>query len=226
MARRCAGSSKSSGRTSVPPSFPPPVLSAAPPCRNSLSFQFVMPAGLKFPVTRRPVCMRAATTLTSPYRRLRIFRNSAAPAASRRPPFVRAVSCGPYEGRMRDAIHALKYDRMHAAARRLGPMLAAAIAQLAPRCARRNCSSFPFRSIGQSTRTRIQPGSFSGQTRHRRALRKTHPGWSLILAPRAIMRVRATRSQAGLTHASTPSESSRRFQGPRSIRRGRQARSA
>ncbi len=33
---------------------------------------------------------------------------------------------------MKAAIHALKYDRLHPAARRLGQMLAEAIAQLAP----------------------------------------------------------------------------------------------
>jgi predicted amidophosphoribosyltransferase len=47
------------------------------------------------------------------------------------PPFVRAVAYGPYEGRMKAAIHALKYDRLHPAARGLGRMLARAIAQLA-----------------------------------------------------------------------------------------------
>ena len=47
------------------------------------------------------------------------------------PAFVRAVSYGPYEGRMRDAIHALKYDGLQRAARRLGGMLATAIGRLA-----------------------------------------------------------------------------------------------
>ena len=47
------------------------------------------------------------------------------------PPFVRAVSYGVYQGRMREAIHALKYDRLHPASAGLGRMLAAAIAQLA-----------------------------------------------------------------------------------------------
>ncbi len=47
------------------------------------------------------------------------------------PPFVRAVAFGPYQDRMKAAIHALKYDRLHPAARGLGRMLAEAIAQLA-----------------------------------------------------------------------------------------------
>jgi predicted amidophosphoribosyltransferase len=44
------------------------------------------------------------------------------------PPFVHAVSYGVYNGRMREAIHALKYDRLHPAAEGLGGMLAEAIA--------------------------------------------------------------------------------------------------
>jgi len=47
------------------------------------------------------------------------------------PAFERAVSYGLYQGRIREAIHALKYDRLHPAARVLGQMLAEAIAQLA-----------------------------------------------------------------------------------------------
>ena len=47
------------------------------------------------------------------------------------PPFVRAVAFGLYQGRMKAAIHALKYDGLHPAARGLGRMLAEAIAQLA-----------------------------------------------------------------------------------------------
>lgn len=47
------------------------------------------------------------------------------------PAFQRAVAYGPYEERMKAAIHALKYDRLHGLARGLGRMLATAIAQLA-----------------------------------------------------------------------------------------------
>src|ERR1039457_1547152 len=46
-------------------------------------------------------------------------------------PFVRAVAYGPYQDRMKAAIHALKYERLHPAARILGRMLAEAIGQLA-----------------------------------------------------------------------------------------------
>ena len=40
------------------------------------------------------------------------------------------MAYGLYEGVMREAIHALKYDRLYSAARGLGRMLAEAIAQL------------------------------------------------------------------------------------------------
>jgi predicted amidophosphoribosyltransferase len=45
---------------------------------------------------------------------------------------------------MKAAIHALKYDRLHPAARGLGQMLAEAIAQLAPK-RRPRCWWFPCR---------------------------------------------------------------------------------
>ncbi len=48
------------------------------------------------------------------------------------PAFARAVVFGTYDGKLRDGIHALKYHRIHPAARKLGAMLAEAIAQLSP----------------------------------------------------------------------------------------------
>src|SRR5215469_5537989 len=50
--------------------------------------------------------------------------------ASVPPPFERAVAYGVYEDRMREAIHAMKYGRVHPAAKRLGSMLAQAILKL------------------------------------------------------------------------------------------------
>ena len=114
----------------VAPSFLPSALFAALLCRASHLLQFVMLAGRRFPSRagrhlrslRRllddPIDRRPSSTLC----RLCRF----AP-----PPFVRAVAYGPYEGRMRDAIHALKYNRMHAAARNLGQHAGHAIDQLA-----------------------------------------------------------------------------------------------
>ncbi len=110
--------------------FPPPALSAARPCRGSLPCQFAISAGRNSPSRPAPVCA-AATRFPRrplrPYRTLSLCRDCRmAP-----PPFVRAVSYGIYQGRMREAIHALKYDRLHGVSNGLGRMLAEAIAQLA-----------------------------------------------------------------------------------------------
>jgi ComF family protein len=99
---------------------------------------------------------------------------------------------------MRDAIHALKYNRMHAAARVLGRMLAAAIADLATESpAEMIIVPVPLYRAKRNDRGFNQARSLAEHAV--RALRKSHPEWRLTLAPRALVRVRATRSQAGLT---------------------------
>ena len=114
------------------------------------------------------------------------------------PAFVRAVSFATYDGRMRGAIHALKYDRIHPAARRLGIMLAAAIAQLAPD-APTDLLVIPV----PLHRTKHRERGFNQARVLARcaidALHTSHPGWRLSLAPAALMRLRSTESQAGLT---------------------------
>lgn len=47
-----------------------------------------------------------------------------------RPPFVKAVAYGSYEGALRDLIHLLKYERVHPAAKALGGLLTSAIHRL------------------------------------------------------------------------------------------------
>lgn len=114
------------------------------------------------------------------------------------PPFVRAVSYGPYEGRMRDAIHALKYDGLRPAARQMGRMLAAAMAQLADEAPAEmlvipvplHRSKYASRGFNQARLLAVEALS---------ALRRTHPGWQLTLAPDTLLRQRPTESQAGLT---------------------------
>ena len=114
------------------------------------------------------------------------------------PPFVRAVSYGVYQGRMREAIHALKYDHLHPAAKGLGGMLAEAIAQLAGEAPAEvlvipvplHRSKFAQRGFNQSRSLAVQALQF---------LRRTHPQWRLTLAPSTLMRLRATDTQAGLT---------------------------
>ncbi len=114
------------------------------------------------------------------------------------PPFARAVAYGLYEGRMRDAIHAFKYSRLHPAARGLGKMLAAAIAQLADEApAEMLVVPVPLHRSKHAQRGFNQARSLAQEAL--RELRRTHPQWHLTLAPSTLMRLRATESQAGLT---------------------------
>jgi ComF family protein len=114
------------------------------------------------------------------------------------PPFERAVFSYLYRGRMREAIHALKYDRISPVAKRLGHMLAAAIAQLhgtAPNdllvvpvpLHRRRSAERGFNQTRLLARSALA------------SLRRTHPGWKLTLASRTLIRTRNTESQFSLT---------------------------
>ena len=152
----------------------------------------------EIPVHAGPVCRRCGDNLDQPP--IEAIASSQLCRACRLAPpsFARAVSFGTYDGRMRAAIHALKYDRIHPVAVRLGAMLASAIAQLAP---------------DAPTELLVIPVPLH-RTKHRErgfnqarvlakcaidALRESHPGWHLTLAPTTLMRLRSTESQAGLT---------------------------
>jgi len=99
---------------------------------------------------------------------------------------------------MREAIHALKYDRLHPAAYGLGRMLARAIAQLdgeAP--AKMLVVPVPLHRSKYAQRRFNQSRSLAAEAI--KFLRKSHPQWRLSLAPSTLMRLRSTESQAGLT---------------------------
>jgi ComF family protein len=114
------------------------------------------------------------------------------------PPFVRAVAYGPYQDRMRAAIHALKYDRLYPAARGLGQMLAQAIAQLAAEApGEMLVVPVPLHRSKYAERGFNQARSLAVSALE--ALRRTHPEWRLTLASATLMRLRATQSQFGLT---------------------------
>jgi ComF family protein len=114
------------------------------------------------------------------------------------PTFVRAVAYGPYQDRMKSAIHALKYNRLHPVARGLGRMLAGAIAQLAEEAPTEmlvvpvplHRSKYAERGFNQARLLAVHA---------LKALGKSHPRWRLNLASTTLMRLRATESQAGLT---------------------------
>jgi ComF family protein len=99
---------------------------------------------------------------------------------------------------MRDAIHALKYDGLHGASRRLGRMLAETIGRLAPDAPAEmlvipvplHRSKYAQRGFNQARLLAVQALA---------ALGRTNPGWRLTLAPSAVVRIRATESQASLT---------------------------
>jgi ComF family protein len=103
-----------------------------------------------------------------------------------------------YEGRMREAVHALKYDGLHPAARGLGRMLAGAIAQLAAEAPAEmlvvpvplHRSKYAQRGFNQARSLALEALGFLGQS---------HPQWRLTLAASTLMRLRATESQAGLS---------------------------
>ena len=114
------------------------------------------------------------------------------------PPFVRAVAYGPYQGRLREAIHALKFDRLHPAAEGLGRMLAEAIVQIAAEApAEMLVVPVPLHRTKYSQRGFNQARSLAAEAL--KCLKKSHPEWRLTLAPSTLMRLSATESQAGLT---------------------------
>lgn len=99
---------------------------------------------------------------------------------------------------MKEAIHALKYDCLHAAARPLGRMLAAAIARLADEApGELLVVPIPLHRSKYAQRGFNQARSLAREALA--ALHTTHPQWRLTLASRTLMRLRATESQAGLT---------------------------
>jgi len=111
---------------------------------------------------------------------------------------VRAVAFGLYQDRMKAAIHALKYDRLHPAAKGLGRMLAQAIAQLAAEApSEMLVVPVPLHRSKHAERGFNQARALAVHALE--ALRKSHPGWRLTLASNTLMRLRATESQAGLT---------------------------
>ena len=99
---------------------------------------------------------------------------------------------------MRDAIHALKYDGLIPAARRLGRMLGQAIGELA--------ADLPAELLVVPVPLHRSKSAHRGFNQARllashalAQLRETHPGWDLTLASSTVVRQRATKTQAGLT---------------------------
>jgi ComF family protein len=114
------------------------------------------------------------------------------------PAFVRAVSFGVYEGSMRSAIHALKYERMAPMAGELGARLADAIAQLAADAPKAMLVvPVPLHRGRMAQRGFNQARTLA--TGALKILRRSHPEWGLQLSSASLVRQRSTESQAGLT---------------------------
>jgi len=108
------------------------------------------------------------------------------------------VSFAAYDGRLREAIHALKYGRLHPAAKKLGTMLAEAMARLMPDAPQEMLVvPVPLHRTKHRQRGFNQARALALGAIER--LRHTHPDWKLRLAPSTLMRLRATETQAGLT---------------------------
>jgi ComF family protein len=118
------------------------------------------------------------------------------------PAFVHAVSCGVYEGSMRSALHALKYDRLAPVARELGSRLADAIANMAPGTAADAPNEMLVVPVPLDRGRMTQRGFNQAKalaTEALRLLRKSHREWKLELSSSSLVRQRRTESQAGLT---------------------------
>jgi ComF family protein len=152
---------------------------------------------MEVPVLSGPACVRCGDDLDAP------GQGEAGLALCRAcrlvpPAFERAVAYAFYQDPMRAVIHALKYDHMHPAARRMGRMLAQAITLLAAEApAEMLVVPVPLHRSRQAERGFNQARLLAVHAL--KALRTSHPQWRLTLAPAALMRLRATESQASLT---------------------------
>jgi len=173
-----------------------PHLSYAPICKACLT---------EFPQQSGGQCARCSDPIDVP---LASFQETTICRACRLapPPFARAVAFGPYEGRMRDAIHALKYRRMRAAAYALGRMLAGAIDRLAseatsrvatdpcsPGAQARPCHQEPGWTHAASTPPEPPRGLSSQQPRLRE--RQAHSGYRRYLHHRSHCARRRARAR-------------------------------
>jgi ComF family protein len=173
---------------------PLPQFSSAPICKACWA---------EIPVQSDPLCQRCGDSLDVLSGQILV--NSDAQTASlcracrlAPPPFVKAVAWAPYQGRMRDLIHALKYDRLCPVAAKLGVVLARAIMQSATETLAEmlvvpvplHQSKYADRGFNQARLLASEAIAY---------LRKNHTSWRLTLAPSALMRLRVTESQAGLT---------------------------
>lgn len=152
----------------------------------------------EIPVLAEPACARCGGPLNLSFYTPPAAESLCRPCRLVPPAFRRAVAYGLYQDRMRDFIHAFKYNRIPSIAPRLGRMLAQAIASLAEEApSEMLVVPIPLHRSRHSARGFNQARLLASQAL--RTLRRTHPRWRLTLASELLLRVRATESQAGLS---------------------------
>jgi ComF family protein len=171
---------------------PLPEISSSPVCRA---------CWLEIPLQREHICIRCGEDLFEPV--TSALNQKLCRACRLAPPaFVRAVSFGVYDGSLRRAIHALKFERITTLSRELGARLATAISQMAPEVDETSPAELlvvpvPLHRARQADRGFNQARNLAAEALH--VLHQSHPEWRLELSPSSLMRQRATESQSGLT---------------------------
>lgn len=113
------------------------------------------------------------------------------------PDFERAVAHGLYAGTMRSLLHLLKYDGLEPVAAKLGVLLAAQVMAIDGLPAKMVVVPVPLYEGKRRERGFNQSELLARATCD--AMRRLCPAWEGELALRALVRQRATASQAGLT---------------------------
>ncbi|HTV06681.1 MAG TPA: hypothetical protein VME86_15035, partial [Acidobacteriaceae bacterium] len=113
------------------------------------------------------------------------------------PEFERAVAHGLYTNTLRSLLHLLKYDGLEPVALRLGALLAGQVAAIEELPARMVVVPVPLYEGKRRERGFNQAELLARAVCA--AMRRLRPEWKGELAPKALMRQRATESQAGLT---------------------------
>ena len=158
---------------------------------------------MEISVSSEPACTRCGDTLDTTCAPSVAASGKQAPNLCRAcrlapPPFVKAVAYGPYQGKMRELIHAFKYHGLRSVAPRLGELLAGILTQLAPEApSELLVVSIPLHRSKHADRGFNQARLLASEAVA--YLRKHPTALRLSLAPSTLMRLRATESQAGVS---------------------------
>jgi ComF family protein len=113
-----------------------------------------------------------------------------------RPPYIKAMAYGSYDGGLRELIHLLKYEKVRPAANVLGRMLAEIVAELEPVFGEAPVLVVPVPLHASKKRER---GFNQSELMARAAVKQSSPGDRLDLDPDLLERRRITQSQIGLS---------------------------